>query len=241
MQPVKIVAYTDVGLRRKVNEDAFVVIELQNFVIIADGMGGGPAGKVAADILTGTFLEILADMPPLNGEQMVQAMKKGFAAGHENILHHIKKNPFDKGMGCAAVSFHIQDDFFVAAHVGDCRLYRLRGNDFKRVTTDHSFVQALVDEGVVSMEEAQNHPRKNVITRAVGIDDALQIDILKGDTLPGDQFLLCSDGLSDMLDDATIKRMLLNGGGENDTVCEQLIEAANGAGGKDNISVALVR
>lgn len=241
MQKVKIVAHTHVGLRRKINEDACMVLDSQNFVIIADGMGGGPSGKAAADILTGTFSNILADMPPLNGDQMIQAMKKAFAAGNKNILDHIKKNPFDKGMGCAAVSFHIQDGNFVAAHVGDCRLYRLRKNDFQRITTDHSFVQALVDEGVVSMEDAQNHPKKNIITRAVGIDDILQLDILRGETLPDDQFLLCSDGLSDMLDDTTIKKILLNGFEENDLVCEQLIDAANRAGGKDNITVALVR
>ena len=240
MQPVKIITHTDVGLRRKINEDACAVIDAQNFVIIADGMGGGPAGKTAADILTDTFSKILTDIPPLTGDQMVLAMKKAFAAGNKHILEHINKNPFDKGMGCTAVSFHLKDGHFVAAHVGDCRLYRLRGTDFLRITTDHSFVQALVDEGVLSMEEAQDHPRKNIVTRAVGIDETLQIDILRGETLPGDQYLLCSDGLSDMLDDATIKRMLLNAGKENDNLCEQLIEAANRAGGKDNISVALV-
>ena len=228
---------TDQGLRRKKNEDTFLVNENKGFCLVADGIGGAVEGDVASQKFASTAQEVFSKRQDINdsGFELVQ---KTFQIANDSILRYAESNSARKGMGCTAELLVLSSDRFVLGHMGDSRTYRLRRGNLKQLTTDHSLVQEQLDQGMITEAEASHHSFKNVISRAVGIKKNPSLDILRGKIISRDLFLLCSDGLTDMIEDALIKKHLDSRTGIKEKV-ENLIHEANTNGGKDNISVVL--
>jgi protein phosphatase len=229
---------TDVGLKRPNNEDSFVVREDLGLCVAADGMGGAAAGELASRLFTDTALEVFSDNSAQSEDEITYCVKKTFSVANQRIQEHIKENPDHKGMGCTAELLAFIGSRFILGHVGDSRTYILRNRALRQLTLDHTFVQEQVSEGLIPVEEIKNHPMRNVILRAVGIDKELTLDIFKGTIIPKDLFLLCSDGLTDMIPDHEIMEILDTDYDLNRKI-EALIEQAKDAGGKDNITVVL--
>ena len=238
--PQKIFAgKTDVGLRRQNNEDVFWVSPEFDFCLAADGMGGAAAGEVASEIFSQTALAVFSINPDRSENDTLYRVQKVYQAANEKILEHVSAYPDHKGMGCTADLLAFFEDHFVLGHIGDSRTYRLRNGELEQLTEDHTLVQQQFKEGLISEEEIRNHPMRHVIFRAVGIKEELTIDLLRGKTQPADLFLLCSDGLSDMVEDEQIHEILCTDTDIEHKV-DRLIESAKAAGGIDNITVVLV-
>ena len=205
------------------------MIEPETFVI-ADGMGGAQAGEVASQMLIETVKNFLLKTPaPWDEEILEQAI---FLA-NDKILNLAQRNPEYSGMGTTATILSLDGKLAHFAHVGDSRLYRLRSNEFQQLTTDHSYVELLVRRGELTAEEARVHPMKNVLLQVVGAIPEIFVDKVSFEVVSGDTFLLCTDGLTNMVDDATIAEILLNASNPADA----LIDAALKGGGRDNVSV----
>ena len=228
---------TDQGLHRKKNEDTILVNEDKGFCLVADGIGGAAAGDVASQLFARTAQEVFS-MKQNTDNMDSERVKKSFQMANDRILKHVENNPAYQGMGCTAELLALSDNRFVLGHMGDSRAYRLRKGNLKQLTTDHSLVQEQLAQGLITKEEAANHTFKNVILRAVGIKKNPSLDILSGNTFSGDFFLLCSDGLTDMIEDSLIKKLLDSRTDIREKV-NNLIQEANAFGGKDNISVVL--
>lgn len=230
---------TDIGFRRSNNEDAFVISPELGFCLAADGMGGAAAGELASSIFAETTLEVFAANTDPSEKETLYRVQKAFSFSNEKILQHVDQNPDHKGMGCTAELLAFYGGGFVLGHVGDSRTYRFRKGQLRQLTEDHTLVQQQIEEGLVSSENMRNHPLRNVILRALGLNRELALDLLRGKTLPGDLFLLCSDGLTDMIQDDQIQEVLSS---DIDIHCkvDQLVESAKVAGGDDNITVVLV-
>jgi protein phosphatase len=230
---------TDIGLRRSNNEDAFIISPELGFCLAADGMGGAAAGELASKIFADTVLEIFADSTDQSEKEILYRVKKAFSFANEKILDDATQNPNHEGMGCTAELLAFFEDGFALGHVGDSRTYRFRSGQLRQLTQDHTIVQQQIEEGLISSENIRNHPLRNVILRALGQERELALDLLRGKILPGDLFLLCSDGLTDMVQDDQIQEIL-----SSDTdihrKADKLVESAKAAGGKDNITVVLV-
>ena len=230
---------TDVGLKRKNNEDVFVVNPEQDFCLAADGMGGAAAGEIASKIFADTTQEIFAENTERSQKEVLYRIQKAFGAANEKILAHVTENTGHKGMGCTAEILAFSDKGFIVGHIGDSRTYRLRDGYLEQLTQDHTIVQQQFEEGLISSDQIKDHPLRNVIFRAVGIKEDLALDLIIGKIIAGDLFLLCSDGLTDMIPDEQILEILSS---DNDIPpkAEELIQAAKNAGGIDNITVVLV-
>ena len=229
---------SDPGLRRPNNEDDFIVMPDADLMAVADGMGGAAAGEVASRIFIETVSALFIRTRCQSEQEAIAKVQDAFRLANEKILSHIKYNPQCRGMGCTAELIVFTSQGYVLGHVGDSRAYLLRAGQLKQLTRDHSLVQDQIDQGLVKPEEVRKHPFKNVILRAVGIDEPLALDLIRGKAVPGDLFLLCSDGLTDMIDDLLIKEVL----SLPLTLAQKgtkLIESAKSAGGYDNITVAL--
>lgn len=238
MSKINAVGKSDSGLKRTNNEDFFLVRSDLGFCLVADGMGGAAAGETASRIFAETTLEVFSSFDGRSEKDIVELVQRAFGFANENILSHVEKYPHHKGMGCTAELLAFSDKGFVIGHMGDSRTYCLRDGQLKQLTIDHSFVQNQIDEGLITQAEARSHPLRNVILRAVGIEKRLALDLVRGVMLPGDLFLLCSDGLSDMLNDGQSRNILFS----TATLlqkAEELIESAKTAGGYDNITVVL--
>ena len=225
----KIFQATHVGKVRYNNEDSLIVIEPKTCVV-ADGMGGASAGEVASQMLIETVKNFLAKSPrPWNENILAQAI----LLANDKILNTARRHEEYHGMGTTATILSLDGGLAYSAHVGDSRIYLLRNNSFQQLTEDHSYVETLVRRGELTEEEARFHPMKNVLTQAVGAMSNLQIDKARFSVERGDIFLLCTDGLTNMVDDASIFKILQTA----DNPADALIEAALDAGGRDNISV----
>jgi serine/threonine protein phosphatase PrpC len=230
---------TDIGLRRSNNEDVFVASPEMGFCLAADGMGGAAAGELASKIFADTALEVFAENADRSEKEILYRVKKAFSFSNQRILEHVTQNPNHKGMGCTAELLAFSDDGFIIGHIGDSRTYRLRKERLEQLTKDHTLVQEQVEEGLIPPDNVRNHPLRNIIVRAVGQDSELALDLLRGKILPGDLFLLSSDGLTDMIEDDQIQE-ILNSGVDIHRKVDELIESAKATGGKDNITVVLV-
>ncbi len=230
---------TDRGLVRKNNEDTVLVDEQMGFGLVADGIGGAFGGEIASQIFAEATRNYLLNHS-LSSYTGSGVIKEIFKAANDDILDYSKTDPSHKGMGCTAELIYFCGEGFVLGHLGDSRTYRLRQNTLEQLTIDHTLVQEQLDQGMITPEDALNHSFKNFILKAVGIQKDPTVDVLSGRTLPGDVFLLCSDGLSNMLDDQVIQVHLLSDTGIKEKV-QSLIQAAKNAGGKDNISVVLAQ
>ncbi len=228
----KIFQATHVGKVRRNNEDSLIVIEPKIFVV-ADGMGGAKAGEVASRTLVETVKNFLLKTPPPWNEKILAS---AILTANKKISDLARQNENYSGMGTTATILSLDEKLAYFAHVGDSRLYRLRNNFLEQITEDHSYVETLVRRGDLTPEEARVHPMKNVLIQAVGAVEKIFIDQANFPVEGGDMFLLCTDGLTNMVDDESIKKILQTAQNPADA----LIEAALSAGGKDNVSVIVV-
>ena len=229
---------TDIGLKRKNNEDAFVVSPELDFCLAADGMGGAAAGEIASQIFADTTQEIFTGNTDRSQKEVLYRIQEAFRAANEKIIEDIIQNASHKGMGCTAELLAFSDEGFIAGHIGDSRTYRLRKGRLEQLTQDHTIVQQQFEEGLISADQIKQHPLRNVIFRAVGIKEELALDLVIGKIFEEDIFLLCSDGLTDMIPDEQILEILCSDS-DISRKAKELIEAAKVAGGIDNITVVL--
>jgi protein phosphatase len=231
-------AKSDVGLKRNNNEDAFVVKPELNLFVVADGMGGAAAGEVASQLFVETALEVFSINPGRSEQEILELVQEAFRLANERILKHTMENPHHQGMGCTAELMAFSDQSYVLGHVGDSRSYLLRKGQLRQMTRDHSLIQDQIDQDLITPDEAKRHSLRNVILRAVGAKETLAVDLIRGKGLPGDIFLLCSDGLTDMVEDPLIQEILSLPDALTQKV-EKLIELAKSNGGFDNITALL--
>ena len=240
-QDLPIIAYhgtTDVGNIRANNEDVYHISEMSHYCLVADGMGGAAAGELASQIFADTAKAVFSNYDGGSETDAIALVQTTFRIANKKILEHVRYNPRDHGMGCTSELLVFFNNGFVIGHVGDSRTYRLKNNRLKQLTKDHSLVQDQLDKGIISQREARKHAMRNVILRAVGVSEAITVDVIKGKKNIGDLFLLCSDGLTDMVEDSDILSVLNNNRPLN-TKSNDLIALSKAAGGKDNITVVL--
>jgi protein phosphatase len=235
---INTIGMTDKGARRQNNEDAFVVLPGNNYSAVADGMGGAAAGEVASRIFVDTVSELFHRLDPHSEDEVKTMIGEAFRQGNERIIKSAHDTPEFEGMGCTAELIAFFADRYLVGHVGDSRTYLFRAGELRQITKDHSLVQHQVDQGIITALEARSHAMKNVVLRALGVDPSLSLDIVRGRVLPDDLFLLCSDGLTDMLDDAEIGEILASGLTIGEKVAK-LINCAITAGGRDNVTAVL--
>ncbi|MCI8406817.1 MAG: Stp1/IreP family PP2C-type Ser/Thr phosphatase [Oscillospiraceae bacterium] len=233
---------TDVGRKRENNQDVFYLYQFSSkagFAIVCDGMGGQSGGHIASDMTCTVVSQRLMDGSQriLSGDGIRELMVEAISEANIEVYKRSNTEPGCKGMGTTIVLAVILGEQVHLAHIGDSRAYLFSGGRLHQLTRDHSLVQELRDQGKISDEEMKHHPNKNMITRAVGVNLMVDIDYLELSLEPGSKLLLCSDGLTNMVPDEEIAAVLRYQSGE--TVCGRLIALANGAGGADNITVAV--
>lgn len=249
---VKAFGLTHVGRQRQHNEDAFLVEDDAKLFLVADGMGGHAAGEIASRIAVDSISEFIlhtkeddGTWPHAYDESLKRSTNRLMAAvrmANTRVLEAMRKDARLRGMGTTVVACLADDgNVMSVAHVGDSRAYLIRDNNLNRITNDHSWVFEQVQAGMLTEAEAEKHPLRNVITRALG--GALQVspDASEVETRPGDVFLLCSDGLTGMVPEDEILRVVTQNHDDLEAACEKLIETANERGGLDNITAILVK
>lgn len=255
MQPASSLEFavkTHPGLVRSHNEDAVVLSPDFGFAVLADGMGGYSAGEIASAIASDvTKLELenglkqLQNQPfrmlPGRAEQIHALMLASIQQANTAILEAVQAEPRYRGMGTTLVAALFSEDRVTIAHVGDSRAYRLRNEELVQITRDHSLLQEQIDAGLITVEQARFSLQKNLVTRAVGVGPELEVEIHDYQTRQGDLYLMCSDGLSDMLSTEEIKAVVSDSALTLDDACDVLVQKANDNGGDDNISVILVK
>ena len=248
---LEIVTRTDPGMVRSNNEDSVMANSVCGIAVLADGMGGYNAGEVASGMATamlGTELEkaFSAQAPSTidsaSGKSRAHAVLETEVAKTNGAIYQSSQSqPQYAGMGTTLVIGVFHDNSVTVAHIGDSRLYRLRGEEFTQITRDHSLLQEQIDSGMITPEQARHSQNKNLVTRAVGVDAEVETEIHDHEVLPGDVYLFCSDGLNDMVEDEEIA-MTLGALSANLTLCaDSLVQMANDNGGRDNVSVILVK
>ncbi len=242
---LELQAAVDAGRARSNNEDSVAIDADASLAVLADGMGGYNAGEVASQMATSFICSELGrwlrEASAQAGDQDVRrAMDICVDNANRAIFNAANSNPQYAGMGTTLVVALFRDTRLLVGHVGDSRAYRLRGGRLQQITRDHSLLQEQIDAGLITPEQAAFSANKNLVTRAVGVEDTVLLETHQHDVQAGDLYLLCSDGLSDMLDDGAIAQ-ILQSQESLDAACRALVDAANDAGGKDNISVILVR
>lgn len=232
---------TDIGKIRPHNEDAVKIYKNQNctIVVIADGMGGHEAGEVASAMVLHSIEEHFNEDLIFNDSEVLRKwLKQLLQQVNENILSYIEEHHLSHGMGTTAIVAVMTESFIAFAHIGDSRAYVLSHDQLRQITKDHTFVRKLVEEGKLSEQEAKNHPHRNIIMNALGVNKSLTFDYLVLERYQLDAILLCTDGLTSMVDDQEILS-ILNEKRSTEEKVNLLIELANRNGGTDNISVAL--
>ncbi len=246
---IRSVGLSDVGRVREHNEDTIGVDADIGLLVLADGMGGYNAGEVASGIAVKTIMSLVKeaferqDMSAPDGETGLSrpsiVLRDAIMRANKIIHQTAKTQPQCEGMGTTVVACLFSDNKISVAHVGDSRLYRLRGNRYEQMTLDHSLLQELVDRGFYSQAEAQRATNKNYVTRALGVEPTVDVEIHEYPVNKGDYYLLCSDGLSDMVEDEDIHLTISTFGANLETIAKQLIQLSNDNGGRDNISIVL--
>ena len=242
---VKAFAVSDVGRRRETNEDSFLMDQGQGLFAVADGMGGHAAGEIASRLAIDTLKEALhRDAPARSGASTDDAgvwLRDAVVEANRRIWESIRLHEERRGMGTTVVVLLRAGNDAVIGHVGDSRIYLLRGGSLHRMTSDHSWVNEQVKLGLLSDDEAQRHPMRNIVTRALGSRPEVIVDLVTAGVLPGDVFVLCSDGLNTMLADEEIRAILEIHRDDPETAGNALVEAANQRGGEDNVTVVVIR
>jgi PPM family protein phosphatase len=228
---------TDVGQVREGNEDSFLVAD--SLVAVADGMGGHVAGEIAS----ATALEPLRELDGRifsDPSEALSALREAVITANREVSRRAEDEPSYRGMGTTLTAALLEGRRLHVAHVGDSRAYLLRDGELSQLTDDHTLVQHLIDEGQLTHEEAATHPQRSVVTRAIGVSPEVDVDAMTLELLPDDQVLLCSDGLTGVVSDEEIARVLLEVD-DADAAIELLVEMANDAGGPDNITAVVLR
>ena len=246
---LRFVSQTDTGKVREHNEDTVAIDPDIGLMVLADGMGGYNAGEVASGIAVKTIVNLVRDAmlredlalgDPDSGLSRPRIILRDAIQRANQIIHHTARTqPQCEGMGTTVVAALMYDNRIVVAHVGDSRMYRLRGDKFEQVTLDHSLLQELVDRGFYSPQEAARAANKNYVTRALGVEATVEVELQEIPAEKGDYYILCSDGLSDMVEDDDIHLTISTFGANLDTVARQLVQLSNDNGGRDNISVVM--
>lgn len=238
---IKTFSVTNIGRKRKLNQDFVYTSEapvghLPNLFIVADGMGGHNAGDYASKLAVETMVEEIA----MSAEREPEAvLRMAVERANAMVNGSAKKAPELEGMGTTVVAASCDGRNLSVANVGDSRLYVVGGHEIRQVTRDHSWVEDMVRSGGMGREEARNHPDKNIITRAIGAEESVKTDFFSVTLREGDMILMCTDGLTNMLNDEEI-RMVLDGARDIVEKAEELVRRANENGGRDNISVILI-
>jgi PPM family protein phosphatase len=250
-QAIQIVSQTDPGKVRGHNEDCVESRPDSGVVVLADGMGGYNAGEVASGMATSVIASKLSELwllSALQNQERTEAsalaeklLQEQVALANKTIYEAAQKDPHCAGMGTTLVACMFYDNLLTVGHIGDSRLYRMRNDVLEQVTRDHSLLQEQIDSGLITKEDARTSSNKNLVTRALGIDPEVETEIHTYETQVGDIYLLCSDGLNDMIEDDEIHMTLIALQSNLDLTAQQLIQAANDAGGRDNVSVMLVK
>ena len=248
---LEVVMQTNSGMLRAHNEDSVAAVNACGLVVLADGMGGYNAGEVASGIAVSVMEAKIAprleksspvERDEESGDELAVALlRAGILEANASIYEASQSQAQCAGMGTTIVAALFYDNRVVVGHVGDSRLYRLRGDSLERITRDHSLLQEQIDSGMISVENARHSQNKNLVTRAVGIDAEVVPELHLYDTQVGDIYLFCSDGLNDMVEDDDIQSVLYSMQGNLPLAAEQLIQSANDNGGRDNVSVILVK
>lgn len=239
---MKAFALTNMGVRRNTNQDYAYVSEqnvgnLPNILIVADGMGGHKAGEVASEQAVNAVLESIKQN---ESTDKITIIEEAISKANEKVLNMATSDEKFKGMGTTLVVATLENNVLYVANVGDSRLYLIDNDDIRQITRDHSLVQEMVSLGELDKESARTHARKNVITRAIGVNEKIIADFFEADITENTKILLCSDGLSNMVEDSQINDIVKEYAGKTleDTV-HRLIDIANENGGLDNIAVVL--
>lgn len=242
---------TDIGSVRDHNEDAIAIDSDIALAILADGMGGHLGGEMASAITVSTIKDIVVEKVKSLASEKADTntiysaesllIQDAVTQANTRVHESAEANPQYHGMGTTVVVAMFYNDRFTVAHVGDSRLYRLRNGMLKQITRDHSLMQELIERGFYTPEQARDSLNKNLVTRAIGIDSAVNIDIQEDIAMIDDIYLLCSDGVNDMLTDKQIKSVLIQNIDDLENAASEIIHLANSHGGKDNISAILVK
>jgi len=248
---IKSHGLTHVGKQRQHNEDAFLVADEAKLYLVADGMGGHAAGEIASRIAVDSISEFIlhtkeddGTWPHAYDEQYKRSTNRLMAAvklANTRVLEAMRKDARLRGMGTTVVACLADDDTMSVAHVGDSRAYLVRDGQLSRLTNDHSWVFEQVQAGMLTEEEAEKHPLRNVITRALGGALSVIPDASEVASKPGDVYLLCSDGLTGMLPEEEILRVVNENKDDLERACQELIDRANERGGLDNVTAILVK
>lgn len=238
---IKTFSITDIGIRRKLNQDYVFTSEisignLDNLFIVADGMGGHNAGDYASKYTVRTIVE---EVGRAREDSTVTILENAIKKANAHIRKKANEVEDYNGMGTTVVAATIEDDVLTVANVGDSRLYVINSDEIKQITRDHSLVEEMIRMGGLAREQARSHPDKNIITRAIGAQDDVDVDFFHVRLEKGDMILMCSDGLTNMVEDEEI-RLILNGQRDIVEKAQRLVYAANENGGKDNIAVVLI-
>lgn len=239
---MQIFAKSDQGKKRNENQDAYYTGFLSDnsaFAVVCDGMGGAKSGSIASEIATKSIVEYIEKSysRKLNRNSVLTLMKNAVLSANIDVYETAKKNPDCFGMGTTAVVVIVRNSFALICHVGDSRAYLLT-DTIEQITRDHSIVQTLLENGKLTPEEAKNHPKKNVITRALGVEQNVIPDCMEISLEIGDTVLICSDGLSNFLDEKEIFEIFKNN--KNEDVTDILVNKANENGGGDNITAVTI-
>lgn len=234
-------ALTNVGVRRNTNQDYVYFSEdnvgnLPNLLIVADGMGGHKAGEVASELAVNAVLQSLKEN---QNTDKITLIEEAIAAANSRVLEMAVSDEKYKGMGTTIVVATLDENMLYVANVGDSRLYLIDDEGIRQITRDHSLVQEMVSIGELDKESARTHSRKNVITRAVGVEKNLMADFFEVEVKEGTRILLCSDGLTNMVEDNDINSIVNDAEESLEDVVHKLIDSANENGGLDNIAVVL--
>jgi len=228
---------SDQGRVRTSNEDSFVANARKRLFLVADGMGGHAAGEIASRITAEKVEEIVSAAAP--GSSMEDLLQLAVHGANEAVQEAQKIQAECRGMGSTLTVLTFSDDRYYVAQVGDSRAYLLRNGRLTQLTQDHSLVWPLYKSGVITKDDISRNPRKNLITRSIGTQPEVEADLQNGEAMTGDLFLLCSDGLTDVLSDDEIARILSNGKGDPQKLTDLLVAAANMGGGPDNITTLI--
>ena len=255
---IECAGLSDVGLRRKSNEDSFAISDDQTLLILADGMGGHAAGEVASRLAVESIERHISGSDPRkeptvpasfrspSGEEAglpppARRVLNAIRLANQEIVRSVRKDSSMRGMGTTVVIALVHGSRAFIGSVGDSRAYLVRDDTLRQLTSDHTLVNEQVRAGALSTQEARRHPARNILTRAVGSQEDVEPDLVEQDLRPGDMLLLCSDGLTTMVEDADILKTVLAHADDPKTACRALIDLANERGGDDNVTVVLAR
>ncbi|MCC7459877.1 MAG: Stp1/IreP family PP2C-type Ser/Thr phosphatase [Proteobacteria bacterium] len=247
---------TDIGRKRQRNEDSYLVNDKIGLYIVADGMGGHAGGEFASKIAVSTVEEIIrgedrvksnvptqsyldaSEQSSVEGQEQ-ERLKDAINRAGNMIVRRAFEDPELKGMGTTSTVMFVSADKAYIAHVGDSRAYCVRGNEIIQITEDHSLVHEQLKSGLITEEEARTHQLKNIITRSVGVQEEVEVDTIVWKIQPGDSYLLCSDGLSNMMNDDEMQEIISKFDVEQGA--RELVDLANQRGGEDNITLILLK